>query len=214
MDALNLLEDILQETRPSTGQLSGIEQVEGTRSRGGGTTNLHNPQPMNADLGLSKHDSLYNAAQPSVEVIHEKPEHRLIAFLKAEGRSNREVAKRTGYTEAWISQICRQRWMIDRIVYEMNQAGRETVSSLLAMSAADSVITLITLRDDSSAPKAVRKACADSLLDRYLGKPTQTIVNQHEEALSKPNQQAASEELEALKREELALSQQLNDLGS
>src|SRR5215470_4080270 len=36
-------------------------------------------------------------------IIYEKPEHRLIVYLKARGLSNQEVAEKTGYTQSWVS---------------------------------------------------------------------------------------------------------------
>jgi len=109
---------------------------------------------------------------PNFAIIREKMEHRLIVYLKSQGLSNREVAERTGYSEQWVSQITRQPWFRLRLVHELKEAGLDKVAELLRSSALDSVWTLIDLRDDSNAPKAVRRACADSLLDRFLGRAT------------------------------------------
>ncbi len=117
--------------------------------------------------------------EPNLAIINEKPEHRLIVYLKAQGHSNKEVADRTGYTQTWISQLTRQPWFRLRLVQELKEAGVDAIESVLKSTALDSVFTLIDIRDDDSAPKAVRSACANSLLDRFRGKPVQTV--QHEE---------------------------------
>lgn len=117
--------------------------------------------------------------EPNLAIIHEKPEHRLIVYLKAQGHSNKEIADRTGYTQPWVSQLTRQPWFRLRLVQELKEAGVDAIESVLKSTALDSVFTLIDLRDDVSAPKAVRSACANSLLDRFRGKPVQTV--QHEE---------------------------------
>ncbi len=124
-------------------------------------------------------DGSYLHDEPNLAIIREKPEHRMIVYLKAQGHSNKEVADRTGYTQAWISQLTRQPWFRLRLVHELKEAGVDAIESVLKSSALDSVFTLIDLRDDASAPKAVRSACANSLLDRFRGKPVQTV--QHEE---------------------------------
>lgn len=216
MDALTELNAILMRTPgvPSTGQLTGESCVDGTRARGGGVTRLVEVGENLTNLPVDPTDALFNAAAPSVEIIHEKLEHRLIVFLKSEGCSNREISRRTGYTEAWISQLTRQRWFQERVVHELQLQGRESVRGLLATSATDSVIKLITLRDDPKTPAAVQVNCANSLLDRYLGKATQTIVNQHDVQEKVVSAQTALEELEALRREELLLTQKLEDVGA
>lgn len=112
---------------------------------------------------------------PSLELKHEKPEHRMMLYLKAQGKSNVEISELTGYHVVSISLIFRQRWAQDRLLEILNKEGRDRVGTLLEASAEDSIYTLIDIRDDSDAPCAVRKAAADSLLDRYLGKPKQQV---------------------------------------
>lgn len=120
-------------------------------------------------------DRFYGDKRPNLAVQREKPEHRIVIFLKAQGLANREIAQRTGYTEPWISQVLRQPWARERLVAEMREAGRDAVQELIKASAEDSVFTLISLRDDPKAPASVRAAASNSLLDRYLGKPTQKV---------------------------------------
>jgi hypothetical protein len=137
-------------------------------------------------------------------IIHEKPEHRLIVYLKARGLSNKEVSEKTGYTQAWVSQICRQPWFRLRLVQELREAGLDKVAKLLESSAIDSIFTIINIRDDETAPKAVRRACADSLLDRWLGKPTVHVEHDSPRMPSTP-------ELAAVDSELSQIDQQLKD---
>lgn len=122
-------------------------------------------------------DRLYgdlDSQSPNLAILKEKPEHRMIVYLKAQGLSNNEIAERTGYTYPWVSQITRQPWFKQRLVAEMKESGRDSIQDMLKVTAADSVQTLIELRDTSDSP-AVRKAAASDLLDRYLGKPTMRV---------------------------------------
>lgn len=118
------------------------------------------------------------AENPNFAILDEKPEHRVIVYLKAQGFSNKEVAIKMGYTQAWISQITRQPWFRLRLVQELREAGVDQIQQVLKANALDSIFTLVDLRDDPQAPKAVRKSAADSLLDRYLGKATQKFADE------------------------------------
>lgn len=118
---------------------------------------------------------LYNDRQPNLAVLSEKPEHRIVIFLKAQGMSNNEIAKRTGYTYPWVSQLLRQPWARLRLVEEITASGRNAVEEMLKSAAEDSVYTLISERDNANAKPAERISAANSLLDRFLGKPTQKV---------------------------------------
>ena len=151
--------------------------------------------------------SLRLHGEPNLAVLHEKAEHRIIVYLKAQGLSNKEVAEKTGFTYPWVSQIVRQPWFRLRLVQELKDAGIDQISSVLKSSALDSVFTLIDLRDDPSTPRAVRRSCADSLLDRFLGKAVQKI----ESSESKIPQ---STEIQAVERELAEVNQQLGNQPS
>ena len=117
----------------------------------------------------------FNAREPNLAILHEKPEHRLLLWMKAQGASNREIHVQSGYTEAWLSQLFRQPWAQSRLVEIMTEAGKDIVNDLLKSAAPDSVLKLISLRDDVATPKAVIHNACVSLLDRYLGKPKQQV---------------------------------------
>jgi hypothetical protein len=116
--------------------------------------------------------------RPNLAILGEKPEHRVIVYLKAQGLSNKEVAEKTGFTYPWVSQITRQPWFRLRLVQELKEAGQDQITTVLRSTALDSVFTIVDIRDDPTAPKAVRRQAADSLLDRFLGKPTQRIESE------------------------------------
>jgi lambda repressor-like predicted transcriptional regulator len=119
-------------------------------------------------------DALFETRRPNLVVLNEKPEHRLCIWLKVQGFSNREISERTGYTQPWLSQLFRQPWARQRIVSELQKAGKDSLQEILKASAEDSVYTLIELRDTAE-NESVRKSAASDLLDRFLGKPTQKI---------------------------------------
>lgn len=155
------------------------------------------------DRLFSSNDQIRIHDRPNLAIIHEKPEHRMIVYLKAQGLSNKEIAERTNYTQPWVSQLTRQPWFRLRLVSELKEAGVDQIQTVLKSAALDSIFKLIELRDDPHAPKAVQKASSDSLLDRFLGKAAQTI--QHEE-----KKLPKTSEISALDHEIAELDQQIN----
>ena len=127
------------------------------------------------DLGRNV-DGLYGMRMPHYALKHEKFEHRIVIFLKAQGLSNKEIADKTGYTPVSISNIVRQPWAQTRIIEEMHKAGRDEVQTMLRGAMADSVARLIEERDNPNARASERITAADKLLDRFYGKPNQPIT--------------------------------------
>jgi hypothetical protein len=121
-------------------------------------------------------DGLFNRRDPNTSITHEKPEHRLAIMLKAKhGLSNREIARALNYTDAHISQLFRQPWAQQEVLKQLKTGGGDGVLELIESEAANNVFTAIEIRDNPQAPSVVRLAAANSLLDRFLGKPTQHI---------------------------------------
>lgn len=143
----------------------------------GGDNDLHNPKP------------------PTFVIQSEKAEHRLLIALKMQGYSNREIARTSGYSEAWLSQFFRQDWVRKRIADDVTQSGLQALEKLIESVAVDSIFTLVDLRDN--APPAVRRQAADSLLDRYLGKPTQKVITNNVNV----NVDALDDEIERIENE-------------
>lgn len=147
-------------------------------------------------------EPLHNAKPPNVEIQHEKPEHRLMVYMKANGKSNAEVARQLGKTQAWVSQIVRQKWFRKRVLAEMKERSDMSIDKLLAHEAEGSLDTLIELRDHAQSEQ-VRATSAINILDRFLGKPTQRIEKQKTTS-------NRVEEIEQLQAELVELEAELN----
>lgn len=154
-------------------------------------------------------DALHGQRPPNQVIVHEKPEHYVIVFLKARGHSNREVAEKTGYTEAWISQICRQTWFMKKLLAELRASGRDSVSEFLNSTVEDNILRTIQLRDTAKS-EAIQLAAAIDLNNRALGKPIQRSIE-----LKVPTKSVVDRfedmqaELDSLKAREQELEQQL-----
>lgn len=153
-------------------------------------------------------DVLFNVQQPNLAILHEKPEHRMAIFLKASGKSNREIAQRLGYSEPWVSQVLRQPWAQKRLVEELRLAGRDEIAGILAGAAADSVFKLIEVRDAANAKGSDVIAASNSLLDRFFGKPTQRVesFNTNRDMSSSDDPDELDRRIRVLEEEEARLT--------
>lgn len=166
---------------------------------------------QSAQLGQNLEDSGRNLAgksSPNIQIASEKPEHRIMVYLKAQGYTNREIAQATGYTEAWISQITRQGWFKERLTAEIREAGLDPVKAFLSAEALPSLEVLTAIRDNENAPAASRITAANSVLDRVFGKPTQ-----HIETESTVNVRNAKASADALEEELKSIDEQLRIRG-
>lgn len=138
--------------------------------------------------------NLHNTS-PTIDIAREKPEHRIMVYLKAQGYTNREISKATGYTEPWVSQITRQPWFKERLALELREAGLDPIKQFLAGEALPSLEALAEIRDNDQAPAAARVAATNAILDRAFGKPTQHIESKS--TVDVTNARATAERLEA-----------------
>ena len=121
-------------------------------------------------------DDLYGQKRnvSPVQYQKEKPMHRRILFLKAQGMSNVHIAEAIGMTPVGVGLVCRQEWFRAALVQLMNGSGVDGVKKAIEGAALDSVFKIIELRDTANS-ESVKKDCAMDLLDRYLGKAVQPI---------------------------------------
>jgi hypothetical protein len=151
------------------------------------------PRPAAPDQQTPQ--ALFGDREPMYEIKSERPEHRIITFLKAQGLSNREIARRTGFTTTAIGYILKQPWARARLLQEIETAGRDGVHELLKGAVDDCVLTLIDVQGDEKAKHSDRISAANSILDRYFGKPTQRV-----ESIN-TNVQAKMDDIERMKKE-------------
>lgn len=152
---------------------------------------------------------LHGQRPPNFAIVHQKPEHYVIVFLKAKGHNNREIAAKTGYTEPWVSQIVRQPWFIVELRKELKEAGQTAIMGVLEATCEDSIAKLVTLRDCAKS-EAVQLAATINLIDRFLGKPVQQadiVVSKKQDAVK--HHESLQDELKELERQEKELKDKL-----
>lgn len=117
----------------------------------------------------------HNARDPYYHIQREKPEHRIVLYLKAEGYSHREIAEISGLTTVAISNIIRQPWAQEELLRIIQSHGEPAVETILKGEAVNSVFKLIELRDSGESPRETQRKAANDILDRLFGKPNQPV---------------------------------------
>jgi len=179
-------------------------------SRPTGLEYLNNPVKPHSGV----ESFLHNQQLPSVLIKHSKVEHRIMLYMKAQGASNREVAEALDYSDAQVSQITRQPWFMHDLKDLLETLGEDLVRTVLKGAALDSVMTLINVRDNAKTPATVQVTAANSLLDRFFGKPKTSVdVNHTSGKQPTPADQAAIDrEIEQLARREQEIYQSKRSL--
>lgn len=158
------------------------------------------------ELYESDPDRFHNDTRPYVGLKKESPVHRLMIYMKACGASNKEIAEKLDLTPQTVANVLKQPWARLRLVEELRAQGHDALQGLLKGTAADSIFRLIEERDNANAKPSERIAAANSLLDRFLGKPIQK-VEERVGALPDPaDVEAIDRELQAVVAEEKRLA--------
>lgn len=113
---------------------------------------------------------------PKFELLQEFPWHRQAAYFFATGCMNiKQVAEACEVTEPTIRNLLRQPWFQDRVTKLMAENGGRDIMALLKAEQFNSLVVMVTLRDDVKTPPPVRAGICRDILDRTLGKPLQRI---------------------------------------
>lgn len=138
--------------------------------------------------------ALHNSQEPNLNIVKEKPEHRFIAILRAQGYSLKDIFVQMGgelddkgqpksgtgqYSYPWLSQINRQPWFTRQVTRMLEESGKDKISARLEAEAMNSVDEIVRLRDEAESEQ-VRCKAAQDLLDRHLGKATQRVESKAE----------------------------------
>jgi len=146
-----------------------------------------------------------HGGDPQDRRTRELPEHRFMCYLKAQGKSNVEIAQIMNYSATAVGHILRQPWARDRIVRIMHEMGMDRLATMIAGAAEDAVHKLIELVSDDDVSASVQRAAANDLLDRFLGKPTQHIESRVGGLPSIEDVEELQRQLNAAKEEELRI---------
>lgn len=118
---------------------------------------------------------LANDVPPNRHIEHERPEHILMCYMLASGKSRIEIAAATGYSYVAVCNVVRQPWFRKRFLNLAKEAGADEVQAFIKAETLNSLDALVQIRDDPSTPAAVKVTSIKELLDRSLGKSVQHV---------------------------------------
>lgn len=147
--------------------------------------------------------------KPAYVIQEEKPEHTILLWMKAAGKTDAECAEKLNYSLIHIRNLRKQEWFRSRFDAIMLECGRDAVQEFINGEVMPSLQTLAEIRDSETAKGSTRVAAANSLLDRALGKATIRVETKHMESTATE----ATTEVEVLRAEAESLAKQLSANG-
>ena len=127
-------------------------------------------------VNANMEDGLNGDLDPSRLITRELPVHRTMINMAVAGYQITEIAKLTGYCNNTVSNVLKQPWARKYMVQEAKKTVQQEIKTLLEQEALPSLRTLITVRDSDTARPSDRANAANALLDRFLGKPQQSVL--------------------------------------
>ena len=126
-----------------------------------------------------------------VRLQKESSRHRVLVYLFAQGGTARNVFESLGgqwdeerkcpisgtgeYSYQQLLNIRRQPWFQNELLAVIAENGSPLIEARLKLEQMASLETLIEIRDNKEEKGATRASCANSILDRFLGKPAQLV---------------------------------------
>ena len=108
----------------------------------------------------------------------EKPEHRLMLWLRLQGHNVKETAALCGYTPQSVSQVSKQPWFREAFCRLSQEMGKDAVQTFLEGEVLPALQRTVDLAANADS-EAVRLAANREVLDRFLGKSTVKVETKH-----------------------------------
>lgn len=124
-------------------------------------------------------DALWGTTPSYRAYKNEKPQHRMMLWLRLEGYNNKEIAGITGYTPQTVANVCKQPWFLEAFSRISTEMGKDAVENFLTGEMVPTLQKLVSLRD-SAQSEAVQLAASNAILDRIRGKPTVRVETKNE----------------------------------
>lgn len=161
--------------------LADIELAEpvAPRNKGGRPFGTMKPFTRSPDVtGGFDNDPLGTQTQPRALLVHEKPEHRLVAALKAQGYAHTEIAALTGYSKVHIGTIVNQPDTRRMIFQEISKRGGDSLAALMSSDVPQAWENIVELANKAES-EPVKLSANKHILDRVLG---QTVARTQTDA--------------------------------
>ena len=180
MDPFDISEMMDEVEQPPTKPIEGNQKLADEMQR---TVGASIPQATETTTEPSIADApkFWNQdkRKPQHVIQVERPEHRAICILAAQGLTSTEISEQTGWTTATIQNVRKQEWAQAYIAQLMEKAGRKQVMSELQGAAKDAAALIIKSVRGELADQRPADRCKDAhkLLDRLYGTAPQVVMH-------------------------------------
>lgn len=112
--------------------------------------------------------------QPTPQYVNQKEQlqHRVVAFMKAEGKSNKTIADTLGKSQAHVNYLLKQPWMQKQVLELIHKTGDATME-VLHKASIEAAEYLVDVVGNEKVNAETRRKAANDILDRKYGKPNQ-----------------------------------------
>lgn len=216
----------------------GTKSKEGDKRKIKGQCNVHGPRAevkskQRFDIERDEKvfqdaevlgQKLHGATRPPIILQNERPEHRFLVFLYAQGMSTKDIFTQLGgvwdssrnlpvsgtgqYSYQHLHNIRRQAWFQKNLIAYMDECGKDLIKAKLEAELMPSIDRVIKIRDNDDAPASVQLSAANSLIDRFLGKATQQVVVTPASSVERYEKEA-----DEIERETRAIDEELRNLN-
>lgn len=129
---------------------------------------------------------LTNKGLPDLIPYREEPWHRHAALCYAMGMTPKEIAKQCDMSLGAVYKLIRRREWQANVTAIIEAQGFGDIMHNFRGEVIASLATIVEIRDDEKAPKAVRRQCAMDIIERCMGKAKQTIEHSQTATSSDP----------------------------
>lgn len=138
---------------------------------------LANITGLQGKVNLGSQDSgFYNDVLPQWKLQRERPIHRVMNELSMAGHTTKEIATICDVAPNTVTNVLRQPFSREYVMNNLEKTLQQELKAFLEREALPSLQVLAAVRDNDMAKPAERVTAANSILDRFMGKPNQSVT--------------------------------------
>jgi hypothetical protein len=122
---------------------------------------------MAADF-VNEAPALHGDWRPQRELSKERPYHRIMLYMKAQGASCKKIAEAMGMHASTVANTCSQSWFIKDLAQLLHASGKGNIDSLLKIMAEDAAQVAYEIMQ-TSASESMRAKSAFEILKLAQG---------------------------------------------
>lgn len=172
----------------------------------GNASKTHVTDGVNACLPNALFNDINNPVRAHVRQ-RERPEHRLMICMAANGFNITEIAEKSGYSAQAVSSILREPWARARIIGMQQEVGMDELQRTIRQGASGAIARIRQRAENDQVDPGVRERADEYLANRYLGKPKEQVEHTH-----KPVDKLSDSELTAIIEQGLQVAGEVGEI--